>query len=63
MYPLVYGDDVDGIVDDGIPENDTSDTSYRIISINSVLRILFILTESRCKKKNQRDRSFSRRDC
>ncbi len=37
VYPLVDGDDVDGIVDDGIPENDTSDTSYRIVSMNSVL--------------------------
>ena len=24
MYPLVYGDDVDGIVDDGILEYDSS---------------------------------------
>lgn len=38
MYPLVYGDDIDGIADEGIPENDTSDTSYHIVSINLVLR-------------------------
>lgn len=36
VYPLIDGDDVDSIVDDGIPENDTSDASYRIVSMNSV---------------------------
>ena len=46
VYSLVDGDDVDSIVDDGIPENDTSDASYRIVSMNSVLacslRVFFI---------------------
>ena len=63
MYPLVYGDDVDGIVDDGIPENDTSDTSFHIVSITLVLRILVILTEPRRANENhQAVRSFSRRE-
>ena len=52
MYPLVYGDNVDGIVDDGIPEYDTSDTSFHIVSITLVLRILVILTEPRRANEN-----------
>jgi len=52
MYPLVYGDGVDGIVEDGIPEYDTSHTSFHIISITPMLRILVILTEPRRANKN-----------
>ena len=52
MYPLDYGDDVDGIVEDGIPEYDTSDTSFHIVSITPILRILVILTEPRHANEN-----------
>jgi hypothetical protein len=60
VYSLVYGDDVDGIIDDCIPENDTTDTTYHIVSINSILRILLLLTEPRRANEKQEDRSLSR---
>jgi hypothetical protein len=62
VYPLVYGDDVDGIVDDGIPENDTPDASYRVVSIGSVLRVIFMfmLTESRREKGTDRSADGTR---
>ena len=62
VYPLIYGDDVDGTVDDGIPEYDTSNTPYQIVSIAPVLLIPLVLTESRDTIENQADRSFNRRE-
>ena len=57
MYPLVYGDDVDGIVEDGIPEYDTSDTAYHIVSTAPVLKMVLTLTElgaqTRTKQTNR----------
>ena len=54
MYPLVYGDDVDALVVDGIPENDTSDTSYRIVSTNPMLRVLILVILTEPKRANER---------
>ena len=44
MYPLVYGGDVDGTVDDGIPEYDTSNTGFQMVSTAPVLVTLLMLT-------------------
>ena len=44
VYPLVYGGDVDGIVDNGIPEYDTSNTGVQMVSTAPVLVTPLMLT-------------------
>ena len=44
MYLLVYGGDVDGIVDGGIPEYETPNTGFEIVSTAPVLFTPLMLT-------------------